>query len=92
MRTRFMQSASLLLLAATVSGCSSTKRFVTTKTWFGGDTLFVAYTEQKTGFMSSSFEAKVLSCKRGTDNGLVCSDQAEINRFLNTENNNAATP
>lgn len=72
---------SALALAA-LSGCG-TARFVTARTWVGGDTLYVAYTEHEKQIFSQTFEAKVLRCNRQPDNGLACTEEAQLNQLLN---------
>ena len=85
MKTMMMRVVALAALAS-ATGCGATTRFVTTKTWFGNDTVFVAYTEAKTGLIGGTYEAKVMSCKRQPDNSLKCEEQPEVNKFLNVEN------
>lgn len=64
------------------SGCM-TARFVTTQTWVGNETLFVAYTEWNEQLLSNSFESKILRCVRQEDNALKCEDEKEVNDLLN---------
>lgn len=70
------------LAFASLTGCV-TARFVTARTWVGGDTLYVAYTEYEKVFISESFEAKLLRCNRQPDNALVCSPEDQVNALLN---------
>jgi hypothetical protein len=78
-----MKKIFLAVLALTsLSGCM-TARWVTARTWVGGDTLYVAYTEYQKVFLSQSFEAKVLHCNRQADNALMCTDETQLNTMLN---------
>lgn len=87
MTRRMIQWATALAVAAALSGCSQTARYVTTKTWFGNDELFVATSEVTGNILTKSWTAKVRSCHRSADNALTCVDQAEVNKFLNADNN-----
>jgi hypothetical protein len=64
------------------SGCM-TSRFVTTQTWVGDETLYVAYTQYDDQIITQSFESKVLRCVRESDNKLKCGDENELNALLN---------
>lgn len=70
------------LFLASLSGCG-TARFVTARTWVGGEKLYVAYTQRDFNPFSSTFEAKVLRCDRQPDNRLACGDEAQLNGLLN---------
>jgi hypothetical protein len=72
-----------------MSGCVNAK-FVTARTWVGGDTLYVAYTDYNKGIFTSTFDAKVLRCNRQQNNALQCVDEQELNALLN-EGNAAAS-
>lgn len=65
-----------------LAGCSTT-RFVTTQTWVGADTLYVAYTEYTQMIFSSTFDAKVMKCLRAQSNAMACSPEDQINKLLN---------
>lgn len=73
-----------MVSVAALSGCS-TARFVTARSWVGGDTLYVAYTQFDQQILTSSFEAKVLRCNRQADNSLTCADEADLNALLNKD-------
>ena len=84
-----------LLLAAgallALSGCVNAK-FVTARTWVGGDTLYVAYTDWNKGVFSNTYDAKVLRCNRQPNNALTCTDEAQLNAMLNEGNTDASAP
>jgi hypothetical protein len=75
-----------MLAGSVLSGCSQTVRYVTNQTWFGRDELFVSTSERSAGFLSRSWQAKVISCQHQADHSLKCTDQAELNQYLNAEN------
>ena len=75
-----------LVAGSVLSGCSQTVRYVTNQTWFGRDELFVATSERTAGLFSRSWEAKVISCAHQSDHTLKCTDQAELNQYLNADN------
>ncbi len=71
-----------LLALVAVSGCMNIK-FVTARTWVGGDTLYVAYTDYNKVIFSSTYDAKVLKCLRAQNNAMACSPEEQINKLLN---------
>lgn len=73
------------LAAAALTGCG-TARFITTQTWFGEDHLYVATSEVKQSLFSASWTANVISCAHQADHSLVCTQQTELNNFLNADN------
>jgi hypothetical protein len=70
------------------SGCVNAK-YVTARTWVGGDTLYVAYTDYNKKVFSSTYEAKVIRCNRQPSNALQCVDEAQLNALLNEGNTDA---
>lgn len=72
-----------------MSGCLNAK-FVTARTWVGGDTLYVAYTDYNKTLFSSTYDAKVLRCNRQANNALQCSDEQQLNTLLNAGSSTAS--
>ncbi len=73
----------LVAVAGVMTGCTSTKRFVTSIYWNSQDVVYVAYTEENKSFLSATFEAKVKKCNRAENNALQCTDQDALNAELN---------
>lgn len=72
-----------------LSGCVNAK-FVTARTWVGGDTLYVAYTDYNKTVFSSTYDARVLRCNRQPSNALQCVDEQQLNALLNEGNTDAS--
>ena len=79
--------AAALALGA-LAGCSTNSKFVTSVYQLRSDTFYAAYTDysQSMGGLSSSFTAKVRKCSVAKDNSVVCTEQEELNKFLNLDN------
>ncbi|MFN7134284.1 MAG: hypothetical protein ACK4N5_19550, partial [Myxococcales bacterium] len=73
----------LVAAASALTGCTSTKRFVTSIYWNNADTVYVAYTEETKALFSTTFEAKVKKCSRQDNNALQCAEQTALNAELN---------
>ncbi|MEW6429956.1 MAG: hypothetical protein AB1730_00500 [Myxococcota bacterium] len=82
-----------LILAAgaflALSGCVNAK-FVTARTWVGGDTLYVAYTDYNKTVFSSTYDARVLRCNRQPSNALQCVDEQQLTALLNEGSSTAS--
>ncbi len=71
-----------------LAGCSANTKFVTTIHEYNDRTFYLAYTDFTKSMMglSSSFTAHVRKCDRQPDKTVVCTEQEELNRLLNAEN------
>jgi hypothetical protein len=76
------------ICAAALAGCSSQTRFVTHIHEESPSTFYLAYTDSTKSMMglSSSFTAHVRKCDEQPDKTVTCTEQAELNRLLNADN------
>lgn len=72
-----------------LSGCMNMK-FVTARTWVGGDTMYVAYTDYNKMLFSSTTDARVLRCNRTASNVLACADEKQLGDLLNAGSSTAS--
>lgn len=76
------------LAATLLTGCSANSKFVTTVHEYNDQTFYLAYTDFTKSMMglSSSFTAHVRKCDRQPDRSVVCTEQEDLNKLLNAEN------
>lgn len=76
------------LAATLLAGCSVNSKFVTTVHEYNDQTFYLAYTDFTKSMMglSSSFTAHVRKCDRQPDRSVVCTEQEDLNKLLNAEN------
>lgn len=76
------------LSAAALAGCASSTRFVTHIHEQSDSTFYLAYTDETKALLglSNSFTAHVRKCDKHADKTVTCTEQADLNRLLNADN------